>query len=232
MITIVKRVLVPVANGSEDIETMAIVDTLRRAKFHVDIVSVHPSESSSSGGGSLLLNNNNKTVTLARGCVLTTDTTIDTLPTELYNSYDCIALPGGLPGAEHLRDCALLISLLRQQKASSKYYAAVCASPAVVFATHGLLQNIHNVTCHPSFMEKLPLLHQQAFVSSTTPDTPISSPTVQKDQRVVVDNYCITSQGPGTSIEFALQIIASLENKELAETVAKPMLIGVPLQLV
>ena len=61
--------------------------------------------------------------------------------------WDAIACPGGMPGAEHLRDSAPLTELLKAQVAANKVTAAVCASPAVVFATHGLLPA--KATCFP-----------------------------------------------------------------------------------
>ena len=59
-------------------------------------------------------------------------------------TFDAIVLPGGLPGAvcfqrffklkEHLRDSKTLTKLLEKQKEEGRIYAAICASPAVVFA--------------------------------------------------------------------------------------------------
>ena len=54
-----------------------------------------------------------------------------------------------MPGAEHLRDCATLTTMLKAQAAAGKTTAAVCASPAVVFATHGLLKDA--ATCYPAY---------------------------------------------------------------------------------
>ena len=60
------------------------------------------------------------------------------------DTFDAIVLPGGMPGAvylffsidlqEHLRDCRTLVSMLGKQKEAGRIYAAICASPAVVFA--------------------------------------------------------------------------------------------------
>lgn len=84
-----------------------------------------------------------------------------------------IVKQGGMPGAERLRDSGALQSLLKQQQvlqdwclmcqpkyipcllqASGKKYAAICASPAVVFQPQGLLDGKH-ATCHPAFVEQL-----------------------------------------------------------------------------
>lgn len=122
------------------------------------------------------------------------------------DDWDLIALPGGMPGAEHLRDCPELINLLKQQKSSNKYFAAVCASPAVVLASHNLIANDAISTCYPAppFREKLS--------------------TVSEDSVVVHENM-ITSKGPGTSLKFALVLGELLFGKEKADEIAKQMLV-------
>lgn len=179
------RVLVPIADGSEDIETVAIIDVLRRAQFDVTVASIMPQ----------------RQITAARGTRIVADTLVENCLTQ---TFDAIALPGGLPGANHLRDCVPLIDLLRQQKAAGRVFAAICASPAVVFAHHRLDVG-HTTTAHPGFTQAL-----RNF----------------KDARVVIDGKCITSQGPGTAIEFALAIVATLAGSVLADQVAAPMVLG------
>lgn len=178
------RVLVPVADGSEDIETVAIIDVLRRAQFDVTVASVMPSLQ----------------ITAARGTRIVTDTLLAEC---IHATFDAIALPGGLPGAHHLRDSEPLIQMLRRQKAEGRLFAAICASPAAVFAYHGLDEG-HQMTAHPGFTHEL-----RNF----------------KNERVVIDGHCITSQGPGTAIEFALAIVAQLGGKPLADHVANPMVL-------
>ena len=119
-------------------------------------------------------------------------------------TYDCIALPGGMPGAEHLRDCAELIAMLKRQKQAGRLYAALCASPAVVLQTHGLLDGVR-ATCFPAFRSKL-------------------DPAYASDKRVVVDGTCVTSQGPGTAIEFALKLVELLCSPAKAAEVGSAML--------
>ena len=62
--------------------------------------------------------------------------------------WDLIALPGGVPGADHLRDCTTLVDLLKKQQEKKKLYGAMCASPAVVLATHDLVGA--GATCYPA----------------------------------------------------------------------------------
>ncbi len=177
------NVLVPIADGIEEIEAVTIIDVLRRAGAEVVVASV----------GDL-------TVTASRGVKLTADTTIEPCAGQ---TFSCIALPGGMPGAEHLRDSGVLIELLKKQKERGGLYAAICASPAVVLLHHGLLSGA--ATCYPAFADQLP------DKSAAT-------------QRVVVDGNCVTSQGPGTALEFALALVRQLYGDKKAKQVAEPML--------
>lgn len=180
-----KTVLVPVADGVEDLETVTIIDVLRRAGAQVTVASVK----------------SEKLVKAAHGVGLLADSLLNECAKE---SFDLIVLPGGMPGADHLRDSAVLISLLKKQKEQNKLYAAICASPAVVLKTHGLLDG-KKATCYPAFAEKL-------------------GSSVFSDQHVMVDGNCITSQGPGTAMEFALALVESLFGKTKRNEVARPML--------
>jgi 4-methyl-5(b-hydroxyethyl)-thiazole monophosphate biosynthesis len=93
--------------------------------------------------------------------------------------------------------------MLKKQKQSGKYYAAICASPAMVFEPHGLLEGEAG-TCYPSMQGEL---KNQEKVK----------------QRVVVSNKCITSQGPCTALEFGYALCEELFSKEKAEQLKKGM---------
>lgn len=181
-----KSVLVPIADGSEDIELVCIIDVLRRAGINVTVASVMPDKRTE--------------VVAARKTRIVADVHIEECKDQIY---DLIALPGGLPGAEHLRDCSTLITLLQDQKASKRWYAAICASPAVVFAAHELELDV-KTTSHPGFTGKL---------------------TQFQNSRTVVDQNCITSQGPGTAIEFALELVELLLGRAKRDEVAAPMVL-------
>jgi 4-methyl-5(b-hydroxyethyl)-thiazole monophosphate biosynthesis len=180
-----KDVLVAVADGIEEIETVCIVDTLRRGGASVTVAAVAQLE-----------------ITASRGVKLVADKSISDCTDQQYN---LIALPGGMGGAEYLRDCTELIEMLKAQKQQGKLYAAMCASPAVILSHHGLIDD-KKATCHPALADKL----------------------VCKEKltgRVVVDGNCITSQGPGTALEFAIELVRQLFGDERAKQVAGPMLI-------
>ncbi|MCD6181320.1 MAG: DJ-1/PfpI family protein [Candidatus Cloacimonetes bacterium] len=180
-----KRVLVPIAQRSEEFETVGIIDTLRRAGAEVIVASVDQTEILAS-----------RDVRLLADCLLSEVTD---------QEFDCIALPGGLPGAEYLRDDVQLTALLKKQAAEGKLYAAICASPAVVLQHHGLLQG-KRATVHPALADQMQ----------------------NKDglnERVIIDGNCVTSQGPGTVLEFALTLVELLYNAATANAIAKGMLV-------
>ena len=184
-----KRVLVPIADDSEEIETACITDTLARFGAEVTVASVKPD-------GELVCK-------MSRGIKFMADVTIDEAAAE---EWDLIALPGGMPGAEHLRDCNALIEILKKQKDAKKQYAAVCASPAVVLAPKDLLPD-GAATCYPA-----PPFRQ--VIKSAV------------DDDVVVTDNVTTSQGPGTSLKFALQLGEQLYGKEKADEIAAQMLVS------
>jgi protein deglycase len=182
-----KRVLVPIADGSEEIETTCITDTLTRFGAHVTIASVMP--------------NNNLVCTMSRGIKIMADMSIDEASKV---TWDLVALPGGMPGAEHLRDSSALIAILEQQKREGKLYAAICASPAVVLVPNGLASE--GMTCYPAppFREVL---------------------TDPVDDDVVVTDNLTTSKGPGTSLKFALMLGEQMFGKDKADEIAAQMLV-------
>ncbi len=180
------KVLVPVADGSEEIEAVTIIDVLRRAGAQVTVASVDALE-----------------ITASRGVKLVADCLVAECEEE---DFDLVVLPGGMPGAEHLRDNEILKQILVRQHSSGGLYGAICAAPAVVLETHGLLKG-RRATCHPGFVDQL-------NDASAAPS------------RVAVDGNCITSRGPGTAMEFALKLVELLFGKETREAVAGPMVIS------
>jgi len=114
-------------------------------------------------------------------------------------------LPGGMPGAQHLADYQPLAERVREQAAAGKLFAAICAAPALALQAYGVLKQ-RRMTCYPAFSEQL-------------------SGCTFVDQPVVVDGNCITSQGPGTALEFALTLVEQLAGKAVRNSVAAGMLL-------
>ena len=108
-----------------------------------------------------------------------------------------------MPGAEHFRDSEILIGMLKKQRELGKWYAAICAAPVVALQPNGLLEG-RLATCHPG--RRADLINDKAA-----------------EKRVVVDGNLVTSQGPGTAMEFALKLVELLYDKQKAESVAAPM---------
>lgn len=174
--------LVPIADNTEECEAITIIDVLRRGGIDVTVASVMSSD----------------TVCCAHGTRIVADTRIGEC---VENTYTVIALPGGMPGAEHLRDSTELRDMLCAQKEAQRVYAAICASPAVVLAQHGLLDGVR-ATCYPSLSSSLPLY---------------------ENKPVVIDGMCITGEGPGSAMAFALAIVSCVVGEDTATQLAKDM---------
>ncbi|MBM4131009.1 DJ-1/PfpI family protein [bacterium] len=171
------RVLVPVADGTEEIEAVCIIDVLRRAGADVTVAGVGP-------GGERAMSLEFRA---SRGVRLVADAHVEDVAGE---TWEAVLLPGGLPGATHLRDCAALAALLVAQDAAGRLVGAICAAPVVVLQERGLLRG-RGVTCFPALRERL-------------------EPVSRRAGRVVQDGNLLTSQGPGTALEFALAAVAHL----------------------
>jgi len=130
-------------------------------------------------------------VRASRGTVLLPDTTLDAA---LAQEYDMVVLPGGLPGADHLDNDPRVRELLKKMAASERFTAAICAAPKVL-ANAGLLEG-RRATGYPGVLENMDL-----------PTTTLEQEPVVKDGKV------ITSRGPGTAMDFALELIESLVGK-------------------
>jgi len=180
------KVLVPIANGNEDIETITIIDVLRRGGLTVTVASVHES----------------KEIIAAHGCKLEADVLLTEVADQMF---DAIVLPGGMPGAEHLRDCPLLIDMLEKHDIQDTLLAAICASPAVVFGTHGFVVD-KQATCYPGFEEGLTGAEYLA------------------NEPVVMDGNILTGNGPAAAMVFSLTVLGNLKGYEAAQSVADGLL--------
>ncbi len=131
------QVLIPLAQGCEEIEAVTVIDLLRRAE--VAVVSASLTDTS---------------VKASRGVMLLADTTLDQA---LQQNFDMVVLPGGMPGSEHLKNDARIIALLQNMAAQGRYLAAICAAPMALHAA-GLLEG-KRATSFPGVLDKLPGSH-------------------------------------------------------------------------
>jgi len=125
------RVLVPLANGCEELEAVTIIDLLRRAGIEVVVAGLDDGP-----------------VTASRGVRLLPDCPLDDV---LGDDFDMIVLPGGLPGADHLDADPRIHTLLQRMAEQGRYTAAICAAPKVLYNA-GLLDG-HTATGYPGLMD-------------------------------------------------------------------------------
>jgi 4-methyl-5(b-hydroxyethyl)-thiazole monophosphate biosynthesis len=178
-------VLVPLAEGFEELEAVTIIDVLRRAGIAVTVAGLR------SGA-----------VTGAHGIALATDADFGAAA---RSTFDLVVLPGGMPGTTNLMEDERLIALLRSQHASGRRVAAICAAP-MVLARAGLIDGVE-VTSYPSVRAKL------------------GQARVLDEPRVVRSGRIVTSQGPGTALEFALELVRELAGAGKADEIAEAMLV-------
>ena len=179
-----KMVLVALAEGFEEIEAVTIIDILRRAGVEVIIAGVGKRE-----------------IIGAHGITVAADLLLE----QYQGSPDAVVLPGGMPGAKNLKESEVLKDLLSKMKKANKLIGAICASPAVVLASHGFLDG-KKATCYPGFEKEL------------GPNVTFSP------ERVVRDGQIITSRGPGTALEFSLELVKELAGVPAAEKVLQATL--------
>ena len=125
------RVLVPLANGCEELEAVTIIDLLRRAG--IDVVTAGLTDG---------------LVTASRGVVLLPDSTLDQV---LGDEFDMIVLPGGLPGADNLDADPRIHTLLQRMAEQDRYTAAICAAPKVLM--HAGLLDGRKATAYPGLID-------------------------------------------------------------------------------
>ena len=179
-----KTVLVPLAQGCEELEAVTIIDLLRRAEIDVVVAGV-----------------DNQPVKASHGVTFLPDTTLDEA---LRTEYDMIVLPGGLPGADNLNNDARIQSVLKKMHDSGKFIGAICAAPAVL-GRAGLLRG-KRATSYPGFLDKMDL-----------PEVQYTGSPVERDGTI------ITSRGPGTAMDFALEIIEALRGADVRKKVEKSL---------
>jgi protein deglycase len=131
----------------------------------------------------------------SRKVCLQADSLLSSLP---WDCWDMVVLPGG-PGSRSQLECASLLAVLQHHVAAHKWIAAICASPVTVLHHCGLLKDVR-ATCYPALAPQLP---------------------GASHQRVVRDRNFITSQGPGTAVEFALALVKALLGKDKAMEIAQ-----------
>jgi len=167
-------ILVPLAEGFEEIEAVTIIDVLRRAELDVTVAGLVPGP-----------------IRGAHGVTFETDCALDDVDAARVGM---IVLPGGMPGTTNLMEDERVLAFVRDLHARGETTAAICAAP-MVLAEAGVLDGVP-ATSHPSCLGKL------------------GPAEVQPNTRVVRSGTILTSQGPGTALEFALELVSELRARE------------------
>ena len=181
------KVLVPLADGFEEIEAVTIVDVLRRGGIEVVTASLH----------------DRLEVRGAHGMKIAADRHFDEAQRD---SYEAIVLPGGGGCAETFKRFEPLHERLLRQRDEHRLICAICAAPTVLEAA-GVLDAETEVTCYPSCRDDL----NRPWVSAP----------------VVHDGMIITGQAPGTATLFALVVLQTLADEQVARKVAQGMVTDV-----
>lgn len=126
------RVLIPLAEGCEELEAVTLIDLLRRAQINVVTASLTERHQ----------------VTASRGTRLLSDVLLDDV---VYDDFDMLLLPGGQPGTHNLDNDHRIHAMLKRLDHADKYIAAICAAPMVLAST-GLL-NERQATAYPGTLE-------------------------------------------------------------------------------
>ncbi len=173
-----KRVLIPLAEGFEEIEALATADVLRRADLEVVLAGIP---------GTIVKGRS--------GIKIVADTKIEDVN---HKDFDCIVLPGGNPGYVNLERSKKVFDIINDFNDQEKLIAAICAAPSIL-GKMGILDN-RRATIYPGMEKDIPR---------------------PRSGKVVVDDHVITSEGPGTALDFALEIIKNLLGKGKANEVKK-----------
>ena len=126
-------VLVPLAEGCEELEAVTIIDLLRRAGIEVVTAGLKDGP-----------------VRCSRGTVIVPDTTIDQV---MDRDFDAVVLPGGLPGADHLEADPRVREILKRHAQAGHLTGAICAAPKVLAAA-GLLEG-RRATSYPGVLDAI-----------------------------------------------------------------------------
>ncbi|SDZ96788.1 4-methyl-5(b-hydroxyethyl)-thiazole monophosphate biosynthesis [Thiothrix caldifontis] len=133
----------------------------------------------------------------SRGTRLLADCLLDDV---LEQHFDLFVLPGGLPGADNLNTDARIHTLIRRLEAEGCYIAAICAAPKVL-VENGILKG-RTLTAYPGSLAAIDTSHVHLT-----------------QQPIVIDGKVITSRGPGTAMDFSLQLIELLTDKTVRDRV-------------
>lgn len=124
--------ILPLAEGTEEMEAVILIDVLRRADIEVQVLGL----------------DENPTVRASHGVLLGCDGQLTG-----EEDADILLLPGGAEGAKRLAEDTKVQAMLQRFAKEEKWIAAICAAP-IALAAAGLLEG-RTVTSHPSVQKKV-----------------------------------------------------------------------------
>jgi 4-methyl-5(b-hydroxyethyl)-thiazole monophosphate biosynthesis len=191
------KALLPVATGNEEIEFCTLVDVLRRACIDVTVASVEARD----------------VVVLQQGLRVMPDASLEQVADQ---TWDAIVMAGGVPGAMNLGASELLKKIIQRHHAAGGLLGAICLSPALVLKPAGVLEHVKKVTGNPLAI-KTP---DQVWPADAF--TQLLGDAFDPNIRVCVDrdNNIVTSQTPGTAVEYALAIVKLLRGEKVASEIS------------
>ena len=196
------KVVVPMAEGFEEIEFVTIVDILRRAEVEVVTASLGKRNGDGSAGrGGAADEDEVGAVRGSHGIRIVPDASIDEIDPE---DFDAVVLPGGYPGFVHLGEDERVLDLVRRMDELGKYVAAICGAPSVLIKA-GVVEG-RRATIHPAGRKDL---SDEQYV----------------DDRVVVSGKLVTSKAAGTAMEFALRLVGEFAGTERMRRLAEEILV-------
>uniref|UniRef100_A0A1I8HWJ0 DJ-1_PfpI domain-containing protein n=2 Tax=Macrostomum lignano TaxID=282301 RepID=A0A1I8HWJ0_9PLAT len=184
-----KTALVIITNGTEEIEAVTTADVLVRGDVDVTIAGLESADA----------------VTCSRNVRIQPHASLASVADR---AFDCVVLPGGLPGAKAFAASLPVKALLERHYAAGGIVAAICAA-SIALESHTILPG-STVTSHPSVRDQLKSYNYS-------------------EERVCVaaDGRLVTSRGPGTAFEFALKLVELLQGREKADSLVAPMLLKI-----
>ena len=123
--------LVPLAEGFEEIEAISVIDILRRGGVNVITASL-----------------GNTTVQGSHGIRVIADG-----PLDLSKKYNAIVLPGGAQGTQNLKNDQRILDLVRITCSNNGLTSAICAAPSVL-AEAGIMKG-KRFTCYPGYEQEI-----------------------------------------------------------------------------
>ncbi|CAF0932624.1 unnamed protein product [Rotaria sordida] len=200
-----KKTLVLIANGSEEIEAVTTINVLRRAEIEVDVVSIEK--------------NGHDAVKCSRHVRVVPDKSLDDIKN---NQYDCVVIPGGNDGSKAIAANVDVGQILTKHYQNEKIIAAICAGPRALLSHKIGFDHKHTITCYPTVRKEFT---DGEPYKLDIPDHPVCYSKHIEEGIEKKEYHLVTSQGPGTTMVFALKLIELLKSKDEATKVKDGLLV-------